>query len=64
MSEGGLLGGKRVLVVDNEPDILQALEELLFIFERKWGAAWQDTDKEFWERFRAGLRARKKKEKK
>jgi DNA-binding NtrC family response regulator len=173
MSEGGLLDGKRVLVVDDEPDILQALEELLFMcnvvkastfekakellesqdfdmaildimgvdgygllkiansknipavmltahaftpdnivrsikegaasyvpkeeitkiadflndileakkegetpwgawhqrlpssyFERKWGAAWQDTDKEFWERFRATLRARKKKEKK
>ena len=28
-------------------------------FEKKWGAAWQDTDKEFWERFRAGLKSRK-----
>ncbi len=27
-------------------------------FERRWGAAWQDTDKEFWEKFRAGIRAR------
>jgi len=33
-------------------------------FERKWGAAWQDTDKEFWERFRAGIRARKSQSKK
>ena len=29
-------------------------------FEKRWGAAWQDTDKEFWERFRAGIRDRKK----
>ena len=28
-------------------------------FEKRWGAAWQDTDKEFWEKFRAGLRVRK-----
>jgi CheY-like chemotaxis protein len=28
-------------------------------FERKWGAAWQDTDKEFWERFRASIRGQK-----
>jgi DNA-binding NtrC family response regulator len=28
-------------------------------FERKWGAAWQDNDKEFWETFRASLKARK-----
>ena len=27
-------------------------------FERRWGAAWQDTDKEFWKKFRAGIRAR------
>ena len=27
-------------------------------FERRWGAAWQDTDKEFWDRFRASIRAR------
>lgn len=27
-------------------------------FEKRWGAAWQDTDKEFWERFRASIRAR------
>jgi DNA-binding NtrC family response regulator len=27
-------------------------------FEKRWGAAWQDTDKEFWERFRAGIKAR------
>jgi hypothetical protein len=28
-------------------------------FEKKWGAAWQDTDKAFWERFRASLKSRK-----
>lgn len=28
-------------------------------FERRWGAAWQDKDKEFWERFRASIKARK-----
>ena len=28
-------------------------------FEKRWGAAWQDIDKEFWERFRASLRSRK-----
>ena len=28
-------------------------------FEKRWGSAWQDTDKEFWERFRASLRSRK-----
>ena len=27
-------------------------------FEKRWGAAWQDTDKEFWRRFRAGIKAR------
>jgi DNA-binding NtrC family response regulator len=27
-------------------------------FERKFGAAWEDTDKEFWEQFKAGLRER------
>ena len=30
-------------------------------FEKRWGAAWQDEDKEFWERFRAGIRARRSK---
>jgi len=29
-------------------------------FEKRWGAAWQDTDKEFWERFRASIKERKK----
>lgn len=29
-------------------------------FERKWGAAWQNTDKEFWNTFRESLKARKK----
>ncbi len=28
-------------------------------FERRWGAAWQSTDKDFWERFRASLKARR-----
>ena len=28
-------------------------------FEKRWGAAWQDEDKEFWERFRASIRARR-----
>lgn len=30
-------------------------------FEKRWGAAWQDTDKEFWEKFRASIKERKKK---
>jgi len=25
-------------------------------FEKRWGAAWQDKDKEFWDKFLAGLR--------
>ncbi len=29
-------------------------------FEKRWGAAWKDTDKDFWETFRAGLKSRKK----
>lgn len=28
-------------------------------FERRWGAAWQDNDKEFWQNFRAGLKAKR-----
>jgi CheY-like chemotaxis protein len=28
-------------------------------FVKRWGAAWQDTDKEFWETFRASIRSRK-----
>lgn len=27
-------------------------------FEKRWGAAWQNTDKEFWETFRASIKAR------
>jgi len=27
-------------------------------FEKRWGVAWQDTDKEFWEKFRASVRGR------
>jgi CheY-like chemotaxis protein len=27
-------------------------------FERKWGAAWQDADREFWEDFKSALRER------
>ena len=30
-------------------------------FERKFGAAWQNTNKEFWDTFRAGLKSRKSK---
>ena len=30
-------------------------------FEKRFGAAWQDTDKEFWDTFRAGLKRRKSK---
>lgn len=30
-------------------------------FERHWGAAWKDTDKEFWDTFRASLKKRPKK---
>ena len=28
-------------------------------FEKRWGAAWQDTNKDFWEIFRASLKSRK-----
>jgi len=27
-------------------------------FEKRWGAAWQDKDKEFWETFRASIKER------
>jgi len=27
-------------------------------FEKRWGAAWRDTDKEFWETFRRSIRSR------
>jgi DNA-binding NtrC family response regulator len=27
-------------------------------FERRWGAAWQNTDKAFWETFKASIKAR------
>ena len=30
-------------------------------FEKRWGAAWQDTDKDFWEKFRAGIKEGKSK---
>jgi DNA-binding NtrC family response regulator len=30
-------------------------------FEKRWGAAWQDADKEFWESFRASIQAKKNK---
>ncbi len=33
-------------------------------FEKRWGAAWQDTDKEFWEKFRASIKDRVSKTKK
>ncbi len=29
-------------------------------FEKRWGAAWQDQDKEFWERFKASIKAKTK----
>ncbi len=28
-------------------------------FEKRWGAAWQDADKDFWQRFKASLEARR-----
>jgi DNA-binding NtrC family response regulator len=28
-------------------------------FEKRWGAAWQDEDREFWEQFKAGLKSRR-----
>ena len=30
-------------------------------FEKRWGGAWRDTDKEFWKTFRESLKAREKK---
>jgi DNA-binding NtrC family response regulator len=33
-------------------------------FERRWGAAWKDTDKEFWEKFKTGIKDRVSKDKK
>ncbi len=30
-------------------------------FERRWGKAWKDTDKDFWDKFRASVKARRKK---
>ncbi len=30
-------------------------------FERRWGAAWKDTDRDFWDTFRASLKKRSKK---
>jgi CheY-like chemotaxis protein len=30
-------------------------------FERRWGAAWKDNDREFWNTFRASLKKRPKK---
>jgi DNA-binding NtrC family response regulator len=29
-------------------------------FEKRWGAAWKDNDKDFWDTFRASLKSRKK----
>lgn len=28
-------------------------------FEKRWGAAWQDKEEKFWERFRASIKAKK-----
>lgn len=33
-------------------------------FERRWGAAWKDNDRQFWETFKAGLKARRSASKK
>jgi len=33
-------------------------------FERRWGAAWKDNDKEFWNTFKSTLKSRKSSEKK
>jgi DNA-binding NtrC family response regulator len=33
-------------------------------FEKRWGAAWQDADQEFWERFRASIKAGRSQSKK
>ena len=29
-------------------------------FERRWGAAWKDNDRDFWDRFKSSLKSRKK----
>jgi len=31
-------------------------------FEKRWGAAWQDNDKDFWDRFKASLKERSSKD--
>jgi CheY-like chemotaxis protein len=28
-------------------------------FEKRWGAAWKDNDRQFWETFKAGLKAKR-----
>ena len=33
-------------------------------FEKRWGAAWQDEDRSFWESFRASVKARDSKSEK
>ena len=33
-------------------------------FERRWGAAWKDNDRQFWETFKAGLKAKRSASKK
>ena len=121
MSDVSLLEGKKILIVDDEPDILAVLEDLLDMcelvkaftpdnlvksikegaasyipkeeiteiaeylvdvltakkegrnpwdtwqeklptsyFERRWGAAWKDNDRDFWDTFKASLKSRKK----
>jgi DNA-binding NtrC family response regulator len=32
-------------------------------FERRWGAAWKDNDRDFWNQFKAGLKAKRDKRK-
>jgi len=32
-------------------------------FERRWGSAWKDNDRDFWNQFKSGLKARREKKK-
>ena len=48
MSEKGLLDGKKILIVDDEPDVLESLEELLPMCDVKKASSF-DTAKELLE---------------
>jgi len=48
MSEKGLLDGKKILIVDDEPDVLESLEELLSMCDVKKASSF-DTAKELLE---------------